>query len=328
MILKDFIKDSKLGNNILGTNDKHLSLIMKTFMVKIKVVGSDIIIDDTSKELEKKIITFFDLIATLSHFNVHLIERDIVYIIKNILIDSDASYLEKVISIYLYPTFIVSDKNSQKIYAKTLNQKKYYESMINNEITFGLGPAGTGKTFLAVCYAVWLLKHNKIKKIILTRPAVEAGEQLGFLPGDFKEKIDPYLTPLYDALYLLYDKDTIAEMITKDIIEIAPLGYMRGRTMQNTFVILDEAQNATYTQLKMFVTRLGFSTKMVITGDPSQVDLVSKERNRSSSLAYVEKIFSNIEGISIVKFDSLDVVRHPLVGQIIDRYNKYENSGS
>ncbi len=209
----------------------------------------------------------------------------------------------------------------KNIFARTKRQKKYINSLFNNNIIFSLGPAGTGKTFLAVAVAVNQLINGKVNKIILSRPAVEAGENLGFLPGDLKEKIDPYLIPLYDSLSELIGFEKMQKKIEDGTVEIAPLAFMRGRTLKESFVILDEAQNATDTQIKMFLTRLGRNTTMVVNGDPSQVDLPA---SKSSGLIKSINILDNIEEIKITRFDSNDVQRHPLVSKIIDAYKKNE----
>jgi len=203
------------------------------------------------------------------------------------------------------------------IRVKTLGQKLYVDSVKNHDVTFGIGPAGTGKTFLAVTLAVTALKRGQVKRIILTRPAVEAGESLGFLPGDLKEKVDPYLRPVYDALYQILGKDQTTRLMEREIIEIAPLAYMRGRTLDDAFVILDEAQNTTIMQMKMFLTRLGFNSKMIVNGDISQIDL---PRNVKSGLIDAQEKLKNIYQIDFVHFSAKDVVRHPVVAQIIRAY--------
>ena len=205
---------------------------------------------------------------------------------------------------------------------RTIRQKNYVEAMEKSDLTFALGPAGTGKTFLATVLAVRMLTERKIEKIILTRPAVEAGERLGFLPGDMKEKVDPYLRPLYDSLYDLFDFVKIQKMIETGDIEIAPLAFMRGRTLKNSFAILDEAQNATDTQIKMFLTRIGENSKIVINGDPSQIDLPNKNM---SGLNRSKKLLGSLNEISVVDFDHSDVVRHPLVSKIVKAYSDQEN---
>ncbi|SJZ32773.1 PhoH family protein [Garciella nitratireducens] len=207
------------------------------------------------------------------------------------------------------------------IRTKTLGQKKYVEAIKNNEVVFGIGPAGTGKTYLAMAMAVTALKNEEVNRIILTRPAVEAGESLGFLPGDLQEKVDPYLRPLYDALYDIMGSDTYLSYIEKGIIEVAPLAYMRGRTLDDSFIILDEAQNTTPEQMKMFLTRLGFGSKAIITGDVTQVDL---PQGRESGLKVVTKILNEVSGIDFVYLTQSDVVRHPLVQRIIEAYDIYD----
>lgn len=202
-----------------------------------------------------------------------------------------------------------------------MGQRRYIHAMKKNDIVFGIGPAGTGKTYLAVVMAVRALKQGYVKKIILTRPAVEAGESLGFLPGDLKEKVDPYLRPLYDALHDILGQEYTQRMMERGVIEIAPLAYMRGRTLDDSFVILDEAQNTTGAQIKMFLTRLGFSSKMVITGDPSQVDL---PKGVKSGLTLASNILSGVSGLSFITLEQTDVVRHPLVQRIIEAYDKME----
>ncbi|MGN1345060.1 MAG: PhoH family protein [Traorella sp.] len=208
------------------------------------------------------------------------------------------------------------------IYPKTIGQRILIQNMEKNDIVFASGVAGTGKTYLAVVYAISQLKKGMFSRIILTRPAVEAGESLGFLPGDLKEKVDPYLRPLYDALYDMLGNEQVAKLMEKDVIEIAPLAYMRGRTLDNAFIILDEAQNTTKSQMKMFLTRMGFNSKIVITGDTSQIDLVKK---KDSGLMQAMNYLKEIDGIGICELTHLDVVRHPLVQKIIECYEKYEN---
>lgn len=217
----------------------------------------------------------------------------------------------------LYEEEIIKDNTGKPIRVKTLGQKLYVDSVKQHDVTFGIGPAGTGKTFLAVTLAVTALKRGQVKRIILTRPAVEAGESLGFLPGDLKEKVDPYLRPVYDALYQILGKDQTTRLMEREIIEIAPLAYMRGRTLDDAFVILDEAQNTTIMQMKMFLTRLGFNSKMIVNGDISQIDL---PRNVKSGLIDAQEKLKNIYQIDFVHFSAKDVVRHPVVAQIIRAY--------
>jgi phosphate starvation-inducible PhoH-like protein len=209
------------------------------------------------------------------------------------------------------------------IKAKTLGQKEYVEAIRKNDICFGIGPAGTGKTYLAVAMAINALKNKELEKIILARPAVEAGERLGFLPGDLQEKVDPYLRPLYDALYEMLGRENALRLKEKEVIEVVPLAYMRGRTLDNSFIILDEAQNATKEQMKMFLTRMGFGSKMIITGDITQVDL---PRGKRSGLTDAVHILRGVEGIAFCELKDTDVVRHPLVRKIVNAYDRYINS--
>ena len=217
---------------------------------------------------------------------------------------------------------IIHTDSGESIVAKTPGQQQIVDSTKQNDIVFSIGPAGTGKTFTSVALAVQALKNRSVKKIVLARPAVEAGENLGFLPGDLREKIDPYLRPLYDALEEMLDRDQLQLYLSKNIIEIAPLAYMRGRTLNNAFVILDEAQNATNVQMKMFLTRLGFNSRAIITGDITQTDLPHRQK---SGLISIQKILKPIDGISFVYLDEKDVVRHKLVRDIIEAYDKFEN---
>lgn len=207
------------------------------------------------------------------------------------------------------------------IKGRGLNQQRYLHNVLTHDINFGIGPAGTGKTYLAVACAVEALEHENVRRIVLVRPAVEAGERLGFLPGDLAQKVDPYLRPLYDALYEMFGFERVIKLIEKDVIEIAPLAYMRGRTLNDSFIILDEAQNTTIEQMKMFLTRIGFGSTAVITGDVTQIDL---PRNSSSGLRHVIDVLKRVDGISFTFFNAKDVVRHPLVQKIVTAYDQYE----
>ena len=225
----------------------------------------------------------------------------------------------------MYEEEIMKDHHGRSIRIKNVGQKKYIDAVKTHDVIFGVGPAGTGKTFLAVVMAVAALKKGEVQKIILTRPAVEAGESLGFLPGDLKEKVDPYLRPVYDALYQIFGMDHTNRLMERGVIEIAPLAYMRGRTLDDAFVILDEAQNTTVAQMKMFLTRLGFSSKMIVNGDTSQIDL---PRGVTSGLVNAERTLKDIEKIAFVNFEASDVVRHPVVAQIIQAYEKEQQKHS
>jgi phosphate starvation-inducible PhoH-like protein len=246
---------------------------------------------------------------------ISITERDVAYAIQLAQQGKIAQFEE------LYEEEIFKTAKGKSIRVKTMGQRRYIHAMKKNDIVFGMGPAGTGKTYLAVVMAVRALKQGYVKKIILTRPAVEAGESLGFLPGDLKEKVDPYLRPLYDALHDILGQEYTQRMMERGVIEIAPLAYMRGRTLDDSFVILDEAQNTTGAQIKMFLTRLGFSSKMVITGDPSQVDL---PKGVKSGLSLASNILSGVSGLSFITLEQTDVVRHPLVQRIIEAYDKME----
>ena len=221
----------------------------------------------------------------------------------------------------LFSDTILVTSRGKHVRPKTLGQRIYLDTIKHNSITFGIGPAGTGKTYLAVVMAVAAHRNREVEKIILTRPAVEAGERLGFLPGDLQEKVDPYLRPLYDALQDILGLDTYTKLMAKGVIEIAPLAYMRGRTLENAFVILDEAQNTTDKQMKMFLTRLGFGSRMVITGDPGQVDL---PRGVTSGLLQATEILDGVKGIGVVRMEAMDVIRHDVVTRIVEAYDTFE----
>ena len=291
--------------NILGINDKNLKYIKSVFPeVKINVRGNTIYIDGKTKEA-KEIIRIFDEMLMMNDNDENIEETDVALLsnIKN----GQSEEGKKISSIS-----IIENKT---IKVKNINQFKYMDMIQDSTITFGIGPAGTGKTFLAVASAVKLYSEQKIKKIVLTRPAVEAGERLGYLPGDLSQKIDPYLVPLFDSLEYFFGNENLAYLIEKRNIEIVPLAYMRGRTLNNACIILDEAQNATNSQIKMFLTRLGENSKIIITGDESQIDLYSKE---NSGLKKTRKILSKIEEISVMEFQNTDIVRNPIVSKILE----------
>ncbi len=299
--------------NIVGNNNVNLKFLEKLFDVKLNVNFNEVECDTDDEKIIESLKEMFEMLTFMSKNNFQITSRDITYIYKNL---DDTSKLYK---IYQKKEMIERTFAGKAIYAKTLKQIEYVEALKESDIVFGVGPAGTGKTYLAVVYAVSLLKKGIIKHIVLTRPAIEAGESLGFLPGDLKEKIDPYLRPLYDALYDTLGNKAVDQMIENGVIEIAPLAYMRGRTLENCFCILDEAQNTTEMQMKMFLTRLGFNSKMVITGDVSQIDLPIGKR---SGLVNACNILKDIDDIKIIKFEKLDVVRNPLVQKIIEAYDK------
>lgn len=301
---------------LLGYNDSNLKPIEDRFNTNVTVRGDNVILKGTNEEVELLEKVFKEMIFVLNTTG-RLQTKDVDTIIdltvqgKEIVSENDFD------NIVLY-------SKKDVIKAKTPNQITYIKSVRENDICFAIGPAGTGKTFLAVAFAVSALKKGVVKKIILARPAVEAGESLGFLPGDFREKIDPYLRPLYDALEEMLPFEQLKNYIEKSIIEIVPLAFMRGRTLNNAYVILDEAQNATIMQMKMFLTRLGPNSKAIITGDITQIDLPSYSQ---SGLVQVKEILKNVDGVGFVYFDKGDVVRHKLVKDIIDAYEKhYENN--
>ena len=301
--------------SFIGSNDKNIKLLENNFSTNIVVRGADIKLDGNKDE-----IALLDKILNNMLYTVekkgYVKEEDVQTFIDSINLDYD------IISQDLINTPVVLHTYKGTVYAKTKGQKKYLEAVNNHDITFAVGPAGTGKTYQAVASAVAALKNKIVNKIVITRPAVEAGESLGFLPGDLKEKVDPYLTPLYDALNDMLDKNKLKFFLDSKVIEIAPLAYMRGRTLHNAFIILDEAQNATTMQMKMFLTRLGVTSKAIITGDLTQIDLPNK---KSSGLIEAINILKKINGISCIKFEATDVVRHTLVKDIIKAYSKNED---
>ncbi|AFU15018.1 MULTISPECIES: PhoH family protein [Bacillus] len=299
---------------LFGVNDAHLKVMERELNVSIVTRGETVHVSgaDENVTLVEKILQQLLVVIRKS---VSITERDVAYAIQLAQQGKIAQFEE------LYEEEIFKTAKGKSIRVKTMGQRRYIHAMKKNDIVFGIGPAGTGKTYLAVVMAVRALKQGYVKKIILTRPAVEAGESLGFLPGDLKEKVDPYLRPLYDALHDILGQEYTQRMMERGVIEIAPLAYMRGRTLDDSFVILDEAQNTTGVQIKMFLTRLGFSSKMVITGDPSQVDL---PKGAKSGLSIATNVLSGVSGLSFITLEQSDVVRHPLVQRIIEAYDKME----
>lgn len=297
--------------NLSGVKDENLEVLEDHFQVEISLRGDEMSIVGSQQQIEKTKKVIYSLLKLIVS-GVSISRRDVIYAQK--LVEKDK--LDQLSE--LYHIKIARTYNGKLIYPKTLGQKSYYYALKNNDVVFGIGPAGTGKTYLAVVFAVAALKNNEVKKIILTRPAVGAGENLGFLPGDLKEKVDPYLRPLYDALYDMLGVEQTEKLMEKGVIEIAPLAYMRGRTLEDAYVILDEAQNTTDNQMKMFLTRLGFRSKMIVTGDISQIDL---PRNTTSGLIRALDILEGVKGISFIHLSAMDVVRHPVVQRIIERYD-------
>jgi phosphate starvation-inducible PhoH-like protein len=297
--------------SLFGEHDKNLKLLEKLEPVKLDVRGNILSItgDTLAVELTKNLLLQLHAILQKGY---PLFAVDIDYA-HRILSENSTTNLEK---IFLDTVFISSKK--RVITPKSIAQKHYIDSIHQYDMVFGIGPAGTGKTYLAMAMAVSALLEKKVNRISLARPAVEAGEKLGFLPGDLAEKVNPYLRPLYDALFDMIDFDRASALIHKGVIEVAPLAFMRGRTLNDSFVILDEAQNTTSEQMKMFLTRLGFGSKAVITGDVTQIDLPP---DKTPGLVEAERILKNIEGIRFVHFSEIDVVRHPLVQDVIRAYN-------
>lgn len=300
---------------LCGTKDRNLDLLRDAFAcdIVLRDMAFYVLSEDATKQkqIQEVIHALLEMIA----HPMEISDRDVIYAAKL----AKCNQISQLSLTYQKP--IGKTVNGKIIYPKTIGQRYLYKCMVNSDIVFASGVAGTGKTYLAVVYAASLLKKGEINKIILTRPAVEAGESLGFLPGDLKEKVDPYLRPLYDALHDTLGAEQVEKLIEKEIIEIAPLAYMRGRTLDNAFIILDEAQNTTRAQMKMFLTRMGFHSKIVITGDITQIDLI---RKADSGLLNAKQLLSGIEGISFVELTSLDVVRNPLVQKIIERYEQEE----
>lgn len=299
------------AQELIGANDAHLKALESEFEVTIHTLGNEIRVKGENSDDVSKVETILENLLKIMHQGNTIGLRDVEAAIQMSRKDT-LEYLED-----LYKETIAKDFKGKPIRPKTSGQREYIEMIERYDLTFGVGPAGTGKTFLAVVLACQMLKDNKIKRIVLTRPAVEAGENLGFLPGDLKEKVDPYLRPLYDGLHTVLGVETTDRLVERGIIEVAPLAYMRGRTLNDAFVILDEAQNTTSMQMKMFLTRLGFGSKMVVTGDETQIDL---PKNTPSGLIESVRMLEGIKGIGVNHFKAEDVVRHPLVTKIIRAY--------
>lgn len=310
------INDINLLSIVFGKLDENIGLIEKELDVSIKSKNDKVLIYGEEEKVEDATLLLKNLIETAKKQN-SLSLSDVRYSISLIKNNEKRPVSE------LLKDTVVYTSMGKPIRAKTLGQKRYIDSINNNDIVFGIGPAGTGKTYLAMAAAVRAFKSKEVNRIILTRPAVEAGENLGFLPGDLQNKVDPYLRPLYDALFEILGHDTYNNLFEKGLIEVAPLAYMRGRTLDSAFVILDEAQNTTNEQMKMFLTRLGYGSKAIITGDVTQIDL---PRGKQSGLKTVLRILAGVKGIGITYLNKNDIVRHPLVQRIIDAYEKYEKT--
>jgi len=299
-----------------GLQDQNIKLLKQAFNQEF--ILRDNILHVNTHDAKQAQLILDSVNALIRHLkqNQSLDERDVIYLSQCVIENAQEQFFK------VSNQLIGRTVSGKPIYAKTLGQSRFIDALKDFECVIASGPAGTGKTYLSVVYAVSLLKKAEIKKIILTRPVVEAGENLGFLPGDLKEKIDPYLRPLYDALNDVLGIETVDKMIEKGVIEIAPLAYMRGRTFDDSYVILDEAQNTTKTQMLMFLTRMGFRTRLVVTGDITQIDL-----RQSSGLTHAKKVLKDISEIKFIELTKMDIVRHPLVQKIIESYEKDEKNG-
>ncbi|MCT7894899.1 MAG: PhoH family protein [Lactobacillus gasseri] len=298
---------------LVGVNDGNLKLLSEGYDLSVSDVGNEIVIAGDDEEKIKKVVAVLKALDSVVNTGVNIGAPDTVSAMKM----ADKGTTEYFAD--LYKKVLIRDAKGRPIRVKNMGQKRYIEAIDKSDVVFGIGPAGTGKTFLAVVCAIAAFKKGEVSRIILTRPAVEAGESLGFLPGDLKEKVDPYLRPIYDSLYAILGTNTTDRLMERGVIEVAPLAYMRGRTLDDTFVILDEAQNTTDAQMKMFLTRLGFNSKMVVNGDMTQVDLPGRQH---SGLIDARHILKNIDQIKFINFSANDVVRHPVVAKIITAYEK------
>ena len=298
---------------LVGVNDGNLKLLSEGYDLSVSDVGNEIVIAGDDEEKIKKVVAVLKALDSVVNTGVNIGAPDTVSAMKM----ADKGTTEYFAD--LYKKVLIRDAKGRPIRVKNMGQKRYVEAIDKSDVVFGIGPAGTGKTFLAVVCAIAAFKKGEVSRIILSRPAVEAGESLGFLPGDLKEKVDPYLRPIYDSLYAILGTNTTDRLMERGVIEVAPLAYMRGRTLDDAFVILDEAQNTTDAQMKMFLTRLGFNSKMVVNGDMTQVDLPGRQH---SGLIDARHILKNIDQIKFINFSANDVVRHPVVAKIITAYEK------
>ncbi|MEE8822810.1 PhoH family protein [Lactobacillus sp.] len=298
---------------LVGVNDGNLKLLSEGYDLSVTDTGNDIVIAGDDEASVKKAVAVLKALDSVVNTGVNVGAPDTVSAMKM----ADKGTTEYFAD--LYKKVLIRDAKGRPVRVKNMGQKRYVEAIDKSDVVFGIGPAGTGKTFLAVVCAIAAFKKGEVSRIILTRPAVEAGESLGFLPGDLKEKVDPYLRPIYDSLYAILGTNTTDRLMERGVIEVAPLAYMRGRTLDDAFVILDEAQNTTDAQMKMFLTRLGFNSKMVVNGDMTQVDLPGRQH---SGLIDARRILKNIDQIKFINFSAQDVVRHPVVAKIITAYEK------
>lgn len=311
------LSDPNLEVSLLGNQERFIPVLEEGMNVKVLPFGERITIKGSKKAVEQTYEVLKTLLKILRS-GVQLNSADFVSAMKMVE-KGTLDYLPD-----LYSTILIKDAKGKPVRIKNFGQRQYVQSVNDNDVTFGIGPAGTGKTYLAVVMAIATLKKGEVERIILTRPAVEAGESLGFLPGDLKEKVDPYLRPVYDALYQIIGAEHTTRLLDRGVIEIAPLAYMRGRTLDNAFVILDEAQNTTNQQMKMFLTRLGFGSKMIVNGDVTQIDL---PRGTRSGLKEAQLVLQGINKIEFVNFTANDVIRHPVVAKIVQAYDDKEAKG-
>lgn len=311
---KVLIQSGDESVQLLGKFDQHFNLVEENFSVRLIPSGHELLIEGPPEEVEPLYQMFQELLNQVRKGHL-LTSREFEYALK-LTREGNGKEVRG-----LFSELVLITPRGKQIRPKTVGQKRYLEAIHRHDIVLSIGPAGTGKTYLALAMAVDALKNKQVQRLVLTRPAVEAGEHLGFLPGDFQEKVDPYLRPIYDGLYDILGVEAFQKYRERGIIEVAPLAYMRGRTLDDAFVILDEGQNATSEQMKMFLTRLGFGSKAVITGDITQIDL---PRGRFSGLEEAPRILAGIEGIALVYLSEKDVVRHPLVQNIIKAYEAYE----
>ena len=314
IVQKNFIvKEETFERELFGNFDENIKLIEDTLKIDVILREGNIVLMGEEKNVNQALKLMTELHQSVSN-GKNLDKQSISYSLSLLLEGSEERIKE-------LEDIIVLTQKGKAVQPKTLGQKEYINLIKNNDITFGIGPAGTGKTYLAVAMAVKAFKRDEVSRIILTRPAVEAGENLGFLPGDLKDKVDPYLRPLYDALFDMLGADKFNKYLERGLIEVAPLAFMRGRTLDNAFIILDEAQNTTREQMKMFLTRLGFGSKAVVTGDLTQTDLPD---NKKSGLLHARNVLKRVEGIGSINLTERDVVRHALVQRIIVDYDKYD----